>query len=451
MQRVLTATLLAVFLDSAASAWPGQETPRPEVPMEDCFWSSVSSDPAWNYVYPDQNSVYQCTSFSVPEGAELVIHGEYPRARSLSWTGYGTSGAHQLVDTEIRPDAGSSNPFLPSSDRHAAERSYTLRGVAVAAPAVAKREPNLLYLGPEPGPGAKGIGRFGHVICARIYVPDRGTGPFGGTRLPQVSLSLPDGSTLEGEAMCLAVDALHRGFGVPPSSPGFDLRAYLARREAPGRPSTHPAQDPPLFRAFFNARHQGCVFFTPEADCGASVYNPAGVGLGNPSNRYIETWADQGFGRVLVLRGKLPTTPKTWHGPRVLSEGDTQLRYFSVCTQESLATWRVGDCVFDEEIPTDATGHYTIAVSRPSFRPANARSDCGVAWLEVPAAGDGAGDLWLYDIWVRHQLPSPSFAEAAQNVAEPGQEQAVMGAYYPRGQYLGVAEFEALGCPAAAP
>ena len=46
-------------------------------------------------------------------------------------------------------------------------------------------------------------------------------------------------------------------------------------------------------------------------------------------------------------------------------------------------------------------------------------------------------------------LPDPSFAQAIQNVPEPGREREVMGDYYPEGRYLAdKTAFEARGCPA---
>lgn len=444
----------AVLLPSSeALALPGVESPKDRIATEDCFFApAVTSDPYWNFVYADSNAIYQCSSFDFPEGAEFAFHAEFPRARHISWTLYGGEGGDQIVDTDIVPDPGSTNPFIPGNDRRAHQRSYTMRFVDGSAPEdPADREPNTLYRGgPTPGP-------FGNFMCVRIYVPDKRTEPFGNTELPEVSLTLADGTELQDEALCEEIDAINKGFGVPPQAIGFDLDTYLFLRQAglslgpapAPTPPTHPATDPPVFRAFFNTEHTRCAFFTPQLDCGTPVLNPDGVGLGNPSNRYIETYADKGHGEVLVLRAKKPTTPRTWRGNRVVPDEDYDLRYFSICPQESLATWRVGDCIFDEELPADEDGFFTAVISRPSARPRNARRECGFGWASSPPGGDGAGDLWLYDIWIRHMLPSDNFEQAAQNVLVAGTEEEVMGEYYPRGEYMSTEEFEALGCPGA--
>lgn len=448
LQFVISA--IAIAASGGAYALPGADYYKSKVPTENCFFvPSVSSDWLYNNVYPDSNAVYQCSFFSMPEGSQLTIRGEYPRARSLSWTIYGNK-SDQINDTDIRPDSGSTNPFINGNDRHTKRRSYTVQVMQGHRPTdSANIPPNTIYQG-----GAT-QDPFGGYLCGRIYVPDKDSYPFGGTRLPDISLRLSDGTVLQGAPMCEKLNAQNHGFGPTSSDFGFvGLQNYVALRQGrpgidPPRPPTWPAESTPVFRAFFNSTYQTCIFFTPEQGCGPDpVLDPAGVGLGNPSNRYVETWIDRGFGEVVVLRAKKPTTPKTWHGPKFVKPKDYDLRYFSICPQESLNSWRVGDCIFDEEIPTDSKGFYTVVLSKPSYRPKNARQKCGFAWAALPEAGDGAGDINLSDMWIRNQLPSPNFKEAAQNVKIAGTEQEVMGDYYPRGQYMSKDDFEKnYGCP----
>jgi hypothetical protein len=456
LNPVLPASLL--LFASGLQALPGNEADNFDVATEDHFFApAFSADPAWNYVYVDSNAVYQCSSFHLEDGDVLTIEAEYPRSRSLSWTFYGLTGGDQIIDTAIQPDTGSVNTFINGNHRKARNRSYTLHLVSGDKPA--EPAPNTLYNRPAT------VHAFGNFLCSRIYVPDQKTEPFGNTELPKVSLTR-DGDVLTGEAMAAAIHVksnrvgasgvIKSGFAVLPTAPGqIDIAPYLGLRETGltgspvTTPATHPAMNPPVFRAFFNAEHQRCVFFTPEkpGGCGDATLNPDGLGLGNPSNRYIETYVDQGFGRVLVLRGKKPSTPQTWKGNPFVPDQDYDLRYFSICPQESVATWRVGDCIFDEELIADEDGFYTLVLSRPSYRPDNAIAKCGVSWATTPPAGDGAGDINLYNIWSRFQLPSPNFEEAAQNVEDAGDEEAVMGDYLPVGEYMSKEDFEARGCP----
>ncbi|MGH8345937.1 MAG: hypothetical protein ACRES5_05130, partial [Pseudomonas sp.] len=92
------------------------------------------------------------------------------------------------------------------------------------------------------------------------------------------------------------------------------------------------------------------------------------------------TYIDNRFGDVLVLHAKAATTPKTHDGETTMGAG--QLRYWSVCKYRSLSDTAVDSCVHDEEVPTDAQGDYTIVVSSANKRPANARPECGIAWMD---------------------------------------------------------------------
>ena len=291
------AASVALSYGVVALAVPGDETLPYEGdrdnPTENCFWKAVSSDRLWNYVYGDSNAVYQCASYDLPDGAYLEMKGEFPRSRYFSVTLYGSEGGDALLDNEILPDEGSVNPLVYGENRKAKNRSYTLNLLGGSAPD--DRPPNTLY---HAAPANAFLGNF---ICTRIYVPDQGLEPFGGTQLPEMTLIMEDGGRLQGEQMCEAVDANNSGFGAPPQAIGFDIDQYLALREGrrinPGlpydRPPTHPAKNPPEFKAFFTADHQQCVFFTPEKDCGNPINNPDGVGLGNPLGRYVESYLDQ--------------------------------------------------------------------------------------------------------------------------------------------------------------
>jgi hypothetical protein len=161
-------------------------------------------------------------------------------------------------------------------------------------------------------------------------------------------------------------------------------------------------------------------------------------------NAYLTAFVNRGFGPVLVLRGKLPTTPRTHNGEPFMGTG--QLRYWSICQNESLATTKATACLYDEQIPVDRYGHYTIVTSIPADRPDNATTRCGVGYLPWPADGDGAGHLDDGFLIVRNMLPSPWFHQAVQDTVTPGDEAAVMGPYLPTGRYMTTAQFEARGC-----
>ena len=122
-----------------------------------------------------------------------------------------------------------------------------------------------------------------------------------------------------------------------------------------------------------------------------------------------------------------------------------EVRYWSITTNESFVTTSVLDGVYDEQIPLDDDGYYTIVVSREEDRPINAYERYGVKWLNWGDNGDAAGNLDDGMLIYRHMLASPNFEYAIQKVDEILTEEAVMGEYFPETQYMSKEEFEALG------
>src|SRR5438270_5294425 len=159
--------------------------------------------------------------------------------------------------------------------------------------------------------------------------------------------------------------------------------------------------------------------------------------LDNPDNAYVYAPMSRGYGSVVVVHGKLPTFANTYPAAPTMPTG-TQLRYWSMCSYE-LATERYYGCVTDDQVAPDANGDFTIVLSDPSNRPANATTACGVNWLPFGPAPESVAIM-------RNMLPDPTFTNAIQ-FAGYGTEARDMGAYYPAGQYTTKSAFEARGCP----
>lgn len=123
-----------------------------------------------------------------------------------------------------------------------------------------------------------------------------------------------------------------------------------------------------------------------------------------------------------------------------------QLRYWSICQNESVYTTASSGCLYDAQIPVDRHGRYTIVSSKAADRPANARRKCGVGYLPWPERGDGAGHLDDGMLIVRNMLPSKGFDHAIQDTSVPGDEAEVLGSYMPKGHYETKAEFRDRGC-----
>ena len=106
-----------------------------EPPTRDCGWGvKISGDQA-NVLFPDQAAKYWLAFAPIPPGGHVEVKGRYPHARYLSFHTYNRAlPIDALADTEIAPDAGSSNPFHPGADRSRPSRSYSLRVVGDPLP-----------------------------------------------------------------------------------------------------------------------------------------------------------------------------------------------------------------------------------------------------------------------------------------------------------------------------
>jgi len=152
---------------------------------------------------------------------------------------------------------------------------------------------------------------------------------------------------------------------------------------------------------------------------------------------------------MLVIRGKMPTHPVTREGGAFLSEEVPQVQYFSVSTAAAPPSGQGWDTVYDEQIPLDEDGYYTIVVSTPWNRPSNRTQ--GVVWLD-PGVGEGyyiGARSWVGLLYFRFQNPNPNWKNSPANIPMPTpknpipQDKIVMGPYYPMARYMSKAEFEA--------
>jgi hypothetical protein len=505
---VLAAAALAVAAGAApAAAAPGDLVGGTG---SNCFWyygAFGGAKNTYNVAYPDAGALYWVAGFRRPPGSKLELHGEFPRARYMSLITYDALGRviDGLADFQINPDRGSTNPFRPGALRTAKKRSYTVRildeqnlNPATGEPRFDRRDPrtderprNDLYaradVSMEEVVGGQ-THRF-QAMIVRIYVPDRGTGMKGGVSLPRPVLTLADGRRLTGQALCDALDTQSKDrianglgprfpeptallingavyqalrhperlsapcdvLGASENSCSTDFTVPPALVQVPRQvpnPATFPAKNPVEWRAQYDRRYL-LQLWTGDDAPGASR-NPVRGGAGgffpNLHNNYVRAALHRGLGKVVALRGKMATTPRTYRGDRIMRR--TQLRYQSFCMNESVRTTRVMDCVYDEEVPLRRGRRYVVVTSRKADRPRNATERCGVAWIEWSPRGDGANDHSFGWMQIRTMLPSANFHRAVQDTRAPGDERRVLGPYLPRATYYKDARaFERLGCP----
>lgn len=446
MRRLIRVAVLGVLLLSGTVAHA--ERQEPAVPgARTCFWYNgpFSKDPYINVAYPDAYAIYWTAAFSMPEGARLHLDGQFAHARYISFITYNHLGQaiESVADYRIDPLSGSTNPFRAGADRTAARRGYRLEITA---------HPQDLDIGDGLGSAAptssinapRNSDRYQSIIY-RIYATDKGRGITGGMPLPDVILTLKDGTILRGEKACDRLDSRRGLRGRPeilnvPAARYHELRKDDAKRPvgwpAKPEPEWHVQHSRPDTLSIFSGDHEG-----KTARKGGDFYP-------NPDNRYVRAFVSTKLGETILLRGKAPTTPRTFNADRVMGTGN--MRYWSLCSNQVMVNTRVTECLFDEQVPLDANGYYTIVASKAKDRPRNARAECGIGWLRLPDEGDGLGDPDISLLLFRHMLADPGFAQAAQNLLDDAEIVPEMGEYLPKSSYMMKNAVETiLPCPIA--
>ena len=446
-------------------------------PVNTCFWGKPDANVGpitelgeavgpGGQLGPDTNVVYYYTRFQLPAGGTVTLHGEFPHSRFMSFTTYKTVNGEpgiastSLVDEQINPDPGSINPYRAGQSRLSPHRSFTITISGQTPPA--EPAPNTLYVGQE----GKTAETQQVELVERIYRTDWGLEANGGVPLPSPTYNPAVGSPVSEEAgVCSALSDVSGAENVITTHIGIPSATYKQlRSELPGtkEPATHPATNPISWHRFFNNGYLASDFYRGTALEGLIPGLNSELKPGfypTPANAYIYAYASHLFGpnteghNILVLHAKMPTHPRTYlHNP-VNDSAATQLRYWSLSNYTAISKNTLLEAgstsVFDEEVPTNGAGYYTIVVSLPEDRPKNANPLCGVAWMNWGTVGDKEGRSDLDLLTIRNQLSNPSFAQSIEKVQHPGEEEAVMGAYYPHGTYMTRQEFEARNCSKA--
>ena len=406
----------------------------------DCFWSRgpVSKDPYINIAYPDAGVFYWHATFTIPDGAQLYLEGEFPYARYMSIISYDQRGApiESLPDYIILPNEHSINPFIEGASRQNYKRSYTVE-ILNLSPEVRKTEGSKIKLETKKNSlNAPKYGRGQQSIIYRIYVPDKGKTESGGVSLPQVLLVMNNGIELRGKEAC---KMLHTN--QPPQitmdAIALPMTKYSELVNQPEKPTTWPATVPPTWYLQYDREFLLGIY---NGQPPKSFRKSTGGFYPNLDNNYVRTIINRKHGKVFFMRGKLPKTPKTYHQNKLMTK--EELVYWSICSNQGFANTRVNDCLFDEQVPINKNGEYLIVVSREEDRPRNAYPECGIGWLPMADDGDGAIDEDITIIQIRNLLASPDFKHAIQNVNEIGKEKEIMGPYLPASFYTTTGAFE---------
>ncbi len=458
--------------------------------------------------FPDPHATYLVVpALYAPFGTTVVVEGEFPHARffdiqltpsfdprSYRYDGGIGVGEVPIVDADIDPVPGHVNPFRVGADRTATDRSYRVEyELAVGDPVElnpAFRPPDfrdagnrriggaILFQGPWGVPGGPGHGRGvwdAGQLWLRYYAPDRERGPLAGVGLPRVTFELPDGRQYFVEAdIGPFVERVNRPVALDDYSAATPTSSQQDTEEFGWFKQTG------IFRAIVQGLSAGTGWadeeYVRQLDAGVAG---RGAGLGPPNDYeqsatsatyldYLVRGASLVDGGVVVLRGRLPTYPATRGGEPVMAGG--QARYWSLTgyrVPRGLEWFEVLNpdvpqgvavhSVMDDELVLDAARDYTLVLSRPRDRPANATAANGVTWVDWGRAGQVSWTLrWLSvgPEWQGPMTPSPARlgwqADPVATAFDPdvisrNDHRGALGPYLPTVEYLTTAEFEARG------
>ncbi len=492
--------LLPPYIDSAKTHGWKLVSPD-EITPEEQWYAMKMYDPSkeLHQHSPDPHATYLKLIFIAPFGSKLLIEGDFPHCRFMDYQimqpfdprypATGNMGVCEvpIVDVDIDPDPGNTNPFRVGADRTAQNRHYHLTfdlqvGNAAELNEVmnppAYRAPGNTRVGGPFGFGGPWGGNVlvPSIVWLRIYAPDKDKEPYGGVSWPKATLQLPTGEKYW--ITCDKSKAVEDQTASPPNRPS-----------PPEEP--HPAQGPTLgwFKMFGIdlVMLEGKAVVTSEPWGIKSVSKAKeeirnfykllwnrGVNADPPGNfecsatccsyiSYLLRPTALGEGKVIVVTGKLPTFPGTRKGEPVMTKGE--VRYFSITHQQgngllskSIYTSVPHGSLMDDEIAVNDEHEYVIVFSREEEKPKNAIKEKGVTWQEWgPVSQQVLLIRWMSVIpdwylpqyapdsdnipWSTGAWSQVTYDETLVGENRPG----IMGPYHPVVHYMTTEEFEALG------
>jgi hypothetical protein len=483
---------------------------RPEdIEPEDQWYIFPSFEMPQDYAHlpaktPDPHATYLKMIFIAPFGAELLVEGDFPYCRFMNYqivqpfdpefTATGNLGAPEvpIVDVDIDPDLGHVNPFRTGADRGAANRHYHLT-FELAAGNSAELNPGLMqgpYYrspgntrvgGPMTSMGAFGNGAVGpSIMWVRYFAPDNSADPYAGVDLPRAFMRLSTGETFWIKPDFTLAEARETmKWSVAPKMPWEQLEQFgstlgwlkvfglvLVRVEGRAYGDSLPWGEADPAEKKENTRLGDAGLFKR----GPQFESPGNLEASATTNDYT-TYLSRPIqiepGYVLVVTGKLPTTPDTRNGLQTMTPAEA--RYWSLSryvTWTSITTGaeeQMGDAIcmgslMDDEIVVDSENKYIVVYSLPGERPANAVDDNGVTWQSFGPTNFGFITVRWLSVWPDHFLEEysphahnipwrlgawsqPTYDSSLVGTNVPG----VMGPYHPVLHYMTREDFEAMG------
>jgi hypothetical protein len=379
--------LLMALAVPLCSSMPCNAQASPTVP---CSWPVVvTGQGKTNAFNPDTNATYWLMPIDTTQWKQMIVTGEYPTARFFSFTTYFQRGGtvDYIIDRNLAPDPGSTNPFQPGSISGPHNYNLTIDGNTTGSA-------NHIHWGNT---------QIAYVIY-RIYVPDIGEDREGGVPFPAVTLVNSNGTAYPTRLCPTATTSSTSSDQLPgldTSSASDTSESDTTASSSTSCPTTQPA--PEVVTFVLNTSHGG-VFPNPVTKYAAAR------GLCSQS------------GKVIVIRGKAAVYPNTYYGGSIFQPaipGQIQVRYWSLCNNKQVLPYPVVDCMADHATVLDHQGYYTYVLF-PDEPGAN--NGAAPSWVPADATWMSWGDSSvIHDLLFREMLPMPDFSFS--------------GDYFPKGVY----------------
>jgi hypothetical protein len=450
--------------------------------------------------FPDPHCTYLLAPvLYAPFGAKLRMEGEFPYCRFFSiqvsppfdpaeyrydkWSG---KGEVSLVDADIEPEPGHTNPFRPNGDRLATRRRYTAEfqmalGNPTALNPVAHKFPyrgrgpryasGIQFQGPwgldkKSGHG-RGLYDFGDV-WVRYFGIDHDKMPSAGVPLPKLYFELKTGERFfivaDFAGLIKASEATMPNRDKGNSDPakyngpttGWDKQFGIFLQISTGL-SRALYKEAPRDRAYVRALDLG-VNGRGENQPPPANYEPHATSSNYTG--YLTTGTSIKKGKVFVLAGKLPTFPDTRRGAKTLAPA--QMRYWSITSYDAEFPFSEikgleNTSVMDDELVLNANREYIIVYSRQEDRPRNATAANGVTWVDwgrtciqsFTLRWISVGPEWSFDLapheenlpWAKSTWSGSQHDPSLVGTNQPG----FLRDYHPVKHYLTKEAFEQLG------
>ena len=451
--------------------------------------------------FPDPHCTYMVIpAMFVPFGSRVIMEGDFPHCRffdvqvtptfqpeNYRYNGSIGVGEVPLVDADIKPELGSVNPFLAGANRTAKRRRYKLTfDMAIGNPVDLnpafhppyyraqgnnRKGGAIFYQGAWGDPASRpwGHGRgFWDVgsLWVRYYAPDRNRDALGGVALPKITYQLPDGRRFyikndltrwnqivnKRKPVRWTLPEDPNGFGGGPLV-GWGNQMGIFRSIVSGFSQAYGAD-----QAYVRALDKGVAGRGEDLPAPGN-YEPSATSC--TYINYLNRGMSIDWGKVIVITGKMPTTPKTRGGETRMTTA--QARYWSITSYDIALPDEDGyagaaiHSLMDDEITLDDQNRYIIVYSWGWTRPNNARAENGVTWKDWTPTGRQTFTIrWLsvHPEWSFNLAPNEAnlgwradWASTIynRNLIGNNNQNGFLREYQPRMLLIGKEQFESLG------